>query len=174
MLSASKDFSVRGDAGGKRQPADEIVRVRMLGDLVIEVRGTRARLPNHPEGPALLAWLALHPGEHSRGALAALLWPGLAASNARRGLREAAWALRRSLGPLEHAVLDGRETIGLRCETDVAAFARALDAGDPAQALALCRGALLAGAGLDGHDWVGAARTEHEQRVAAARAKLGP
>ncbi len=172
MLSASKDFPVRRDASGKRQRTDETVRVRLLGDLVTEVRGTRAPLPDHAEGPALLAWLALHPGEQPRGALAALLWPRLATSNARRGLREAAWALRRSLGPLEYAVLDGRETIGLRCETDVAAFARALDAGDPAHALALCRGVLLAGAGLDAHDWVRAARAEHERRVGAARASV--
>ena len=43
-------------------------------------------------------------------------------------------------------------------------FARALDAGEPARALALCRGALLAEAGLDAHAWVLAARAEHERR----------
>jgi DNA-binding SARP family transcriptional activator len=143
------------------------VCVRLLGGLVAEVRGVAVPLPAHPQGPALLAWLALHPGEHPRGPLAALLWPGLAASNARRGLREAVWSVRRSLGPLEGAVLDGRDTVGLRCDTDLAAFERALAAGDAARALALCRGELLAGAGLDAHDWVLAARAEHGRRASA-------
>ena len=143
------------------------VRVRLLGGLVAEVRGKAVPLPAHPQGPALLAWLALHPGEHPRGPLAALLWPGLEPSNARRGLREAVWSVRRSLGPLEGAVLDGRDTVGLRCDTDLAAFERALAAGEPARALALCRGELLAGAGLDAHDWVLTARAEHGRRASS-------
>src|SRR5204863_330927 len=114
--------------------------------------------------PALLAWLALHPGKHPRGPLAALLWPGVPRANARTSLRSAGWALRRALGPDEGQVLNGRETIGLRCTTDLQAFERHLAAGDPEAALALCRGALLAG--LEEHDWVLAARAEHEDRVA--------
>ena len=112
---SARTGSVAADAGA--------VRVRLLDGLVAEVRGVAVPLPAHPQGPALLAWLALHPGEHPRGPLAALLWPGLAPSNARRGLREAVWSVRRSLGPLEGAVLDGRDTVGLRCETDLAASA---------------------------------------------------
>ena len=69
-------------------------------------------------------------------------------------------------------MLDGRDTVGLRCDTDLAAFERALDAGEPARALELCRGALLAGAGLDAHDWVLGARAEHERRVRSAHARL--
>lgn len=156
---------------GLREPeasaARDVVRVRLLGNLVAEVRGAPVPLPAHPQGPALLAWLALHPGEHPRGPLAALLWPQLVPSNARRRLREAAWSVRRSLGPLEGAVLDARDTVGLRCETDLAAFERALDAGDGARALALCRGELLAGAGLDAHGWVLSARAEHRRRAAS-------
>ena len=66
---------------------------------------------------ALLAWLALHPGEHPRGPLAGLLFPGVPQAHARASLRSAAWAVRRMLGPDEREVHDGRETIGLRAST---------------------------------------------------------
>ena len=165
MSSASEQSPQPAPGATNPAGAADIVRVRLLGDLVAEVRGTPVPLPGHPQGPALLAWLALHPGEHPRGPLAALLWPQLPPSNARRGLREALWSVRRSFGPLEGAVLDGRDTVGLRCETDLAAFGRALDAGEAARALALCRGPLLAGAGLDVHAWVLTARAEHERRI---------
>ena len=170
MNNAREAFGWPVAAGADSSRTVDVVRVRLFGGLVAEVRAAAVPLPGHPQGPALLAWLALHPGEHPRAVLAELLWPQLAASNARRGLREAVWSLRRSLGPLERAVLDGRDAIGLRCETDVAAFETALGAGEAARALALADGPLLAGAGLDAHEWVLAARSEQERRVAAARA----
>ncbi len=145
-----------------------MVEVRLLGELEAQASGRPVPAPAHPQGPALLAWLALHPGEHPRGPLAALLWPGVPRANARTSLRSAAWALRRALGPAEGAVLNARETIGLRCTTDLQAFERHLAAGEPEAALALCRGALLAG--LEEHEWVLAARAAHEARVAVARA----
>jgi DNA-binding SARP family transcriptional activator len=145
------------------------VEVRLLGGLEAQARGLVLPRPAHPQGPALLAWLALHPGQHDRGPLAALLWPGMPGANARTALRSAVWALRRMLGPDEGAVLDGRETIGLRCSTDLQEFARLAAAGELAAALALCRGELLAG--LDEHDWVLAARAAHTARVEAMRAQ---
>jgi len=48
---------------------------------------------------ALLAYLALEPGEHPREALALLLWPNLQAEQARANLRRCVFDLRRSLGP---------------------------------------------------------------------------
>jgi len=147
-----------------------VVEVRLLGGLEALVRGNPVPLPAHPQGAALLGWLALHPGEHARGPLAALLWPGMPPANARTSLRSAAWALRRALGPAEGAVLNARETIGLRCATDLQAFERHLTAGEPEAALALCHGELLAG--LEEHGWVLAARAAHADRVAAARAQL--
>lgn len=165
MENTSEESEPPAPAGAGSSGAGDVVRIRLLGGLVAEVRGAAVALPSHPQGPALLAWLALHPGEHPRGPLAALLWPQLAPSNARRRLREAIWSVRRSFGPLEGALLDGRDTVGLRCETDLAAVAAALDAGDPACALALCRGPLLAGAGLEDHEWVLTARAEHERRI---------
>ncbi|WP_027477463.1 BTAD domain-containing putative transcriptional regulator [Curvibacter gracilis] len=48
---------------------------------------------------ALLAYLALEPGEHTREALAQLLWPDLQAEQARANLRRCVFDLRRCLGP---------------------------------------------------------------------------
>jgi len=145
------------------------LEVRLLGSLQARARGQVLPPPAHPQGPALLAWLALHPGEHQRGPLAALLWPNLVASNARRSLRSAAWALRRMLGPDERLVLDGRATLGLRCTTDLQAFDRRLADGEDDAALALCRGPLLED--LDEDAWVLAARAQHAARVEAVRAQ---
>jgi len=141
-----------------------VVTVRLLGELSAQAGGRPLPPPAHSQGPALLAWLALHPGEHDRGPLAALLWPELAQSSARAALRSAAWALRRALGPHEAQLCDGRTTIGLRCATDLQAFDAFEAAEARADALALCRGPLLAGMN---DDWVLAARTEHAARVAA-------
>jgi DNA-binding SARP family transcriptional activator len=147
-----------------------VVEVRLLGGLEAQASGRPVPAPAHPQGPALLGWLALHPGEHPRGPLAALLWPGVPPANARTSLRSAVWALRRALGPDEGDVLNARETIGLRCTTDLQAFGSHLAAGEPEAALALCRGALLAGLAEDA--WVLAARAAHADRVAAVRARL--
>lgn len=144
-----------------------VVTVSLLGELSVQAGGRPLPLPAPPQGPALLGWLALHPGEHDRGPLAALLWPEMAQSGARTALRSAVWALRRALGPHEAQVLDGRTTIGLRCETDLQAFDWFAAAGDAAAALSLCRGPLLSG--LDEHAWVLAARAAHAARVEALR-----
>jgi DNA-binding SARP family transcriptional activator len=145
-----------------------VVTVRLLGELEARAGGRPVPRPAHPQGDALLAWLALHPGEHERGPLAALLWPELPVSAARAELRRAVWALRRALGPYEGEVLDRRTTVGLRCATDLRRFDAFAAGGDTAAALGLCRGPLLAG--LDEHDWVLAARAEHEARLARLRA----
>lgn len=147
-----------------------MLQVRLLGGIQAEARGRLLPPPAHPQGAALLAWLALHPGEHRRGSISALLWPGVPTANARASLRSASWALRRMLGPDEGLVLDGSETIGLVCRTDLQEFERLAGAGDPARALALGRGELLAG--LEQYDWVLAARAEHAARVEAVRAQL--
>jgi DNA-binding SARP family transcriptional activator len=145
------------------------LEVRLLGTLAAHARGRVLPAPAHPQGPALLGWLALYPGEqHERGPIAALLWPDLPRANARTELRGAAWAIRRMLGPDEELVMDGRETIGLRCGTDLEEFERLAAAGEVGAAIALCRGELLADLG-DEHGWVLAARAEHAERVRALR-----
>jgi len=163
---------VRPLRGALRTIVVMVVTVRLLGELAAQAGDAVVPPPAHPQGSALLAWLALHPGEHDRGPLAALLWPELAPSGARAALRSAVWAVRRALAPCDGEVLDGRTTIGLRCATDLQAFDAFVAAGDTASALALCRGPLLHG--LEDHAWVLAARAEHVARVAALRAGQAP
>lgn len=147
-----------------------MLQVRLLGPLEAQARGRLLSPPAHPQGLALLGWLALNPGAHERGPVAALLWPELPRANARVALRSATWALRRMLGPDEGLVIDGRDTIGLRCSTDQQEFERLAAAGEVAAALALCRGDLLADLGND-LGWVLAARAEHAERVQELRAQ---
>lgn len=148
-----------------------VLEVRLLGTLEARARGRVLPPPAHPQGRALLGWLALYPGEHERGMIAALLWPGLPRANARTALRGAVWALRRMLGPDEALVINARHTIGLHCTTDLQEFERLAAAGERRAALELCRGELLADLGR-GYGWVIAARADHAERVEALRAQL--
>src|SRR6478735_967649 len=98
-----------------------MLQVRLLGELQAEVGGRTVVPPASRRAWSLLAWLALHPGEHPRGAVAARFWPDVLDSSARASLRSAAWALRRALGA-DDTLIAGRDRIGLRCGTDLAAF----------------------------------------------------
>src|SRR6478735_4745946 len=145
-----------------------MLQVRLLGELQADVDGRRVVAPASRRAWALLAWLALHPGEHPRGAVAAQFWPDVLDSSARASLRSAAWSLRRALGE-DDALIAGRDRIGLRCETDLAAFDAHCAVGELEEAVALHRGPLLAD--LD-EDWVLEARDEHAERLGAALARL--
>ena len=146
-----------------------MLRVRVLGDLEVESGGTPAALPAGRRARALLGYLALHPGPHPRTALAARFWPDVLDESARTSLRGALADIRRALGA-EHLIAT-REAAGLGGEpwTDAAAFAALVAEGRDAEALALCRGDLLAG--LD-DDWIVAARDEHREAQGAALARL--
>jgi len=48
-----------------------MVDVRLLGELEVEAGGKRIDPPASRRAWSLLAWLALHPGEHPRSAVAA-------------------------------------------------------------------------------------------------------
>jgi DNA-binding SARP family transcriptional activator len=145
-----------------------MLHVRLLGELRAEVDGRPVVPPASRRAWSLLAWLALHPGEHPRGTVAARFWPDVLDSSARASLRSAAWALRRALGD-DEALIAGRDRIGLRCETDLATFGAHCAAGELEEAVALHRGPLLAD--LD-EDWVLEARDEHAERLGAALARL--
>src|SRR3954466_15631704 len=145
-----------------------MLSVQLLGEVQAEVDGAAVTPPTSRRAWSLLAWLALHPGEHPRGALAARFWPDVLDSSARASLRSAAWALRRALGS-DDALTTGRDRIALRCATDIAEFDAHCAAGRLEEAVALCRGPLLAD--LD-EDWVLEARDEHAERVGAALAQL--
>jgi len=142
--------------------------VRLVGELQAEVDGAPVTMPAARRAWALLGWLALHPGEHARGSVAARFWPDVLDSSARASLRSALWELRRSLGG-DDALAAGRDRIALRCETDLAAFDAHVAAGRLEAAVALHRGPLLAD--LD-DDWVLEARDEHAERLGAALARL--
>src|SRR3981081_1477569 len=58
---------------GLRLP--HMLRVRLLGDLAIEVDGTAVEPPASRRARALLGWLALDRRMHSRSRLAARFWP---------------------------------------------------------------------------------------------------
>src|SRR3954452_23008742 len=145
-----------------------MLRVRLLGELQAEADGEPIAMPASRRAWALLAWLALHPGEHARGAVAARFWPDVLDSSARASLRSALWELRRALGD-DAALTAGRDRIALRCETDLAEFDAHVAAGRLEDAVALHRGPLLAD--LD-DDWVLEARDEHAERLGAALARL--
>jgi DNA-binding SARP family transcriptional activator/tetratricopeptide (TPR) repeat protein len=145
-----------------------MLHVRLLGELQAEAGGRPVVPPASRRAWSLLAWLALHPGEHPRGTVAARFWPDVLDSSARASLRSAAWALRRALGEGD-ALVAGRDRIGLRCETDLAAFDAHCAAGELEQAVALHRGPLLAD--LD-EDWVLEARDQHAERLGAVLARL--
>jgi DNA-binding SARP family transcriptional activator/tetratricopeptide (TPR) repeat protein len=147
-----------------------MLNVRLLGELEVEIADGRIEPPASRRAWSLLAWLALHPGEHPRSSVAAAFWPDVLDSSARASLRSAAWALRRSLGEgAGGALTGGRDRIGLSCETDVAAFDADVAAGRLADAAARVRGPLLAD--LD-EDWVLEARDEHAHRISAVLARL--
>ena len=71
------------------------VAVRLLGGLQIQGPSGALYLESAKTG-ALLAYLALAPGEHVRGKLQRLLWPDLPDVRAARNLRHALWDLRRT------------------------------------------------------------------------------
>jgi DNA-binding SARP family transcriptional activator/tetratricopeptide (TPR) repeat protein len=145
-----------------------MLRVKLLGELQADVDGRAVQPPASRRAWSLLGWLALHPGEHPRGTVAAQFWPDVLDASARGSLRNAIWALRRALGAGD-ALTAGRDRIGLQCATDLADFEAHLAAGRCADAAALCRGPLLAD--LD-EDWVLEARDEHAAKVGGAFARL--
>jgi len=150
-----------------------VLEVRLLGELGVEFDGTAVALPNSRRACALLAWLALRPGPHSRSRLAALLWPDVLDVSARASLRSALWALRAAFGPAAGEYLragrDFAELAGDGLRVDVREFGRLLAAGCPAEAVALHRGDLLTQFDAD---WVLDARDEHRDRLCAAYAAL--
>src|SRR4051794_6343985 len=151
-----------------------MLRVRLLGDMRAELDGRPIEPPASRRAWALLAWLALHPGEHDRGTLAAHFWPDVLDASARASLRSAIWALRRALGPgAEAHLLATRERVGLDpgagLFVDALAFEALLAQDRPADALALGDGELVAGLQ---EDWAARARDAHRERVLDAHEAL--
>ncbi len=148
-----------------------MLRVWVLGELELELHGERVEPPRRGPARGLLAWLALHPGSHARSTVAARLWPNVLDASARASLRTSLSALRATIGDV--ALLTGRTHLALagpeQVWVDVREFDRLRAAGRAEEALALCRGELLAG--LD-DDWVLAARDGHRDAQSELLAAL--
>jgi DNA-binding SARP family transcriptional activator len=146
-----------------------MLRVRVLGPMRVDLDGGAVEPPASLRAWSLLAYLAIHPGPHRRGDVAARFWPDVLDASARQSLRSAVWALRRALGPGEGLLVTTREEISLdRSDgvwVDALELERVLAEGQPEDALALGEGELLAG--FD-EQWALEARAAHRDRVSDA------
>jgi DNA-binding SARP family transcriptional activator len=151
-----------------------MLRVRLIGEMAVEVDGSAIPPPDSRRTRSLLAWLALHPGAHARGELAARFWPDMLDSSARANLRSALMALRNELGPeAAQCLVASRDSIGFPRDgevwVDAVEVAALAAAGRCEEAVALGEGELLPG--LE-DDWVYRARDEHRELLMGAYARL--
>jgi predicted ATPase/DNA-binding SARP family transcriptional activator len=134
-------------------------RLNLLGDFTLLPGETPVPLSTR-KAASLLAFLALHPGKHSREQLATLLWGDYADSAARRSLRTALSELRAVLG--DEAIIAGRQDVQLNpafplwadavaFQTQAGRFLVAPDADVDASFVDLYRGDLLPD--FD-HEWI--------------------
>jgi DNA-binding SARP family transcriptional activator/tetratricopeptide (TPR) repeat protein len=142
--------------------------MRLLGQFAAELDDATVHAPSSRRAWGVLAWLALHPGLHPRGDLAARFWPDVLDASAKASLRSALWALRRALGPAGAAYLScSRDLVGLRPDTPVQVDALVFDtlvaAGRLEEAAAMAAGEFLTG--FD-DEWVLEARDEHRAKLA--------
>ena len=122
-----------------------MLRLETLGALAL-TDGPAAVVTTQRRRLALLALLAVA-GERglTRDKLVAYLWPDSPADNARHGLEQLLYGLRRQLGD---SVLLGPDPLRLNPEiitSDVAQFGQAIARGAPAEAVGLYRGPFLDG-----------------------------
>src|ERR1700751_6014824 len=122
-----------------------MLRVLVLGPLGVELDDGQLEPPASARARGLLGWLALNPGMHGRGELAARLRPDVLDESPRQSLRQALWALRGGIGA--DALVAGRGQGGLADSVwvDAGEFEWLASAGRREAALKLVRGELLAG-----------------------------
>lgn len=117
------------------------LKLHLLGPFRLENESGSLRLSTR-KVESLLAYLILHPDEHSREKLAALLWGDFTDAQARDSLRTALSSLRKQLG--DELLLADRDTVQLHpkfpLSVDVREFEREARAGH----LSLYKGELLA------------------------------
>ena len=131
---------------------------------------------------ALLAFLALPPGRsHPREKLASLLWGGMREPQARSGLRQSLFTLRKAMDVEPPALLVDGQTVALNpsaVDVDVIEFEHRVAEGTPAaleRAAALYRGELLEGLALQEapfEEWLLAERDRLHERALEALAKF--
>jgi serine/threonine-protein kinase len=159
-----------------------MIEFRTLGGLSLggddgsEPRALLAR----PKPVAILTYLALAPAQRllQRDTLLALFWPDADTHHARAALRKALYVLRASLGE-EALVSRGDDELEVDPRVlwcDAAAFARALDAGELEEALAIYGGDLLPGFFISDapafEEWLESERSRLAQQAAEAASKL--
>ncbi|HZI72576.1 MAG TPA: BTAD domain-containing putative transcriptional regulator, partial [Gemmatimonadales bacterium] len=86
------------------------VELSLLGSFLLNVNGTRVRLPTR-KAESLLAYLVLHRGVHHRERIASMFWGDSPDELARRSLRTALSSLRKEVG--EDLLISDRETLQL-------------------------------------------------------------
>ena len=153
-LEKRKGTSKMNAALQKNQDRDEMwlgYRLFLLGEFALTAPGGQAIAITSRKNRALLAILALSPGQTmSRERLASLLWGGSGEDQARNSLRQSLAVLRKELGP------DGSKLIrsldeSLRLQTEgvavdyleIAAGSKSSDVAALRAAAACCRGDLL-------------------------------
>ncbi|MBB6054043.1 ATP-binding protein [Armatimonas rosea] len=144
-----------------------MVHLRLLGTFRAQ---TQEGLPlrfSRRKSEALVAFLALHPGPHSREKLAGLFGGEGTDDDTRRALRVVLTDVRKALG--ETSLQGDRDTLELspelRVQLDTTALERHLRLGELEAALALCQGELLEGI-YD--DWVLPLREHYRRQVCEA------
>jgi DNA-binding SARP family transcriptional activator/tetratricopeptide (TPR) repeat protein len=90
-----------------------MLRLRLLGALTAEIDGRPVTMPSSERARALIGWMALHPGCHSRSVVAARLWPDVPEGGARASLRTSVWTIRRAWGPAADVIVASRLEIGI-------------------------------------------------------------
>ncbi len=119
------------------------ISLTLLGSPTLTVRGVPAAASLGAKPLALLAYLAMEPGPHSREHLASLLWGEHPDAAARASLRQAVMHLREVVGDALHVTRDAVDLAG-PLECDVQAFLAAA-AADPPAAVAFDVPRFLAG-----------------------------
>ncbi|HEX6335927.1 MAG TPA: AAA family ATPase [Jiangellaceae bacterium] len=155
-----------------------MLRARLFGPLAVEVDGREMPPVAGLRPRALLAWLLLHPGRHSRVRVASRFWPDVLDTSARASLRNALWTVRSALDAVGAAAyLDaGRESVGiapdLPRDVDTEEFERLADSGDLdtlRRCFALAEQPLLADLA---DDWVLEQRDHYRERTAEVALRL--
>jgi DNA-binding SARP family transcriptional activator len=147
---------------------ERVLEVRLAGDLQLRADGAELALPASKRARAVLAYLALNPGAHPRGRLAARFWPDVLDESARASLRVALTELRQALGSAAGHLVATRDTVALDgpdLRVDARSFQLALREGDPLRALEACSAPILDG--FD-DDWAVEARDEHAHLLTEA------
>ncbi|MGQ0723135.1 MAG: AfsR/SARP family transcriptional regulator [Candidatus Eiseniibacteriota bacterium] len=159
------------------------LEISVLGGFGVKLASGEAVSVSTRKAQALLAYLAVHPGQaHPRDKLATLLWSNSEDARARASLRQTLSALGKALvGIGDGAIVTDGNSVALNSavtDVDVAAFEQALTDGTPEaleKAADLYRGDLLDGLGVDEpvfEDWLLGERERLRELAIDGLAKL--